>query len=75
MGLLWLLGGVGFLVAAAGFATQAQWSLRLTVFMVALSLVLCAIGWPDSRIGLAVNIALAAALILGARWPVLAMVR
>jgi hypothetical protein len=75
MGLLWLLGGLGFLIAAVGVATEAPWSLRLTALMVAVSLVLCTIGWPDSRIGLVVNIALAVVLVVNARWPVLALVR
>jgi hypothetical protein len=47
MGLLWLLGGLGFLVAV-GLATNAPWLVPFTAFMVAVSLVLCAIGWPDS---------------------------
>jgi hypothetical protein len=75
MGLLWLLGGLGLLIAAVAVATDTPWSLRLTALMVAMSLVLCAIGWPDSRIGLVVNVALAVALVVNARWPVLALVR
>jgi hypothetical protein len=49
MGLLWLAGGLGFLVAALGLATQAPWSLRLTAVMLFVSLVLCAIGWPGTH--------------------------
>jgi hypothetical protein len=75
MGLLWLLGGLGLLIAAVAVATDAPWAHRLTALMVAMSLVLCAIGWPDSRIGLVVNVALAVALVVNARWPVLALVR
>ena len=55
----------------AGVATGASWSVEAIACMVAASLVLCAIGWPDSRIGLMVDIAFVVALILNARWPLL----
>jgi hypothetical protein len=75
MRLLWLFAGLGFLVAAIGLATQTPWALRLIAVIVAASLVLCLMGWPDSRIGLWVNIGVAALLLLNARWPLVALVR
>lgn len=72
---MWLLAGLGFVVAANGVAMQEPWALRVTMFMVAASFVLCAVGWLDSRIGLVVNVGLAVLLLVNARWPVVAVVR
>lgn len=66
IGLLWLLAAVTFLLTAAATAVHAQWTPRLALFAAIGSLLLCVAGWPDSRIGLAVNVGLLLVLALGA---------
>ena len=49
------------LLAAAVFA---GWNVRMWTFaMLSLSIVLCVVGWPETRIGLVVNAVLLAALL------------
>jgi hypothetical protein len=67
MGVLWLLAALAFLVAAIAVATEAGWAVRLTVVGVIASLMLCLAGWPDARIGVAVNVGLVLLLAIGAR--------
>ena len=67
MGLLWLAAGLGFIAAAVGtWRGSATWpTLALVVALV--SLVLCVMAWPDSRIGAVVNVAILALLLVGGR--------
>jgi hypothetical protein len=61
IGVLWLALALGFFGAAAAILAgrwDPIWILRLA----ALSLVFCVVGWPDARIGVAVNLAIIAAL-------------
>lgn len=60
IGVLWLLVAVGFEVAAAAVAWHAPWWLGPTTALIVVSLLLSVAGWPDSRIGIPVNV-----LILG----------
>jgi hypothetical protein len=66
-GALWLMAALAFLIAAAGVVAEARWGMRLAVFAVIGSMALCAAGWPDARIGFAVNVVFAVALTFGAR--------
>ena len=66
MGVLWLLAALAFLVAAIAVATEAGWAMRFTLAAVMVSLVLCVLGWPDARIGVAVNAGLVLLLAIGA---------
>ena len=72
VGLLWLLAGLGFLNAAVLVTMRVPSAYRVTLFMTIASFALCAVGWPDSRIGLWVNVVLAALLALNARWAIVA---
>ena len=67
MGVLWLLAALAFLVAAFAVATETGWAVRFTLAAVIASLLLCVVGWPDARIGVAVNVGLALLLAIGAR--------
>jgi hypothetical protein len=67
MGVLWLLAALAFLVAAIAVAAEAGWAVRFTVAGVTASLMLCLAGWPDARIGVAVNVGLVLLLAIGAR--------
>jgi hypothetical protein len=67
MGVLWLLAALACLVAAIAVATEAGWAVRFTVAGLIASLMLCLAGWPDARIGVAVNVGLVLLLAIGAR--------
>jgi len=66
MGVLWLLAALAFLVAAFAVATEAGWAVRFTRAAIVASLIVCVVGWPDARIGVAVNVGLARLLAMGA---------
>ena len=68
MGLLWLLTALAFLVAAGAVATAMDSAPRVMLAAVIVSLTLCVVGWPDARIGVAVNLGLILLLAIGARW-------
>jgi len=67
MGVLWLLAALAFLVAAIAVAAETGWAVRFTLAAVIGSLILCVVGWPDARIGVAVNVGLALLLAVGIR--------
>ena len=75
IGVLWLLAAVALLGSAAAVATEAHWALWFTLGAVVASALLCAAGWPDSHIGLAVNIALVGVVLFGSRLHLIAGVR
>jgi hypothetical protein len=61
LGVLWLSTALAFLLLGA--AVLAGWNVRMWAFaLLSLSIVVCAAGWPEARIGLAVNAVLLAAL-------------
>ena len=54
LGVLWLITALAFVVLAG--AVLLGWNVRFWTFAaLSLSIVLCVAGWPDARIGLAVN--------------------
>ena len=67
LGVVWLLTALAFLVAASGVATATDWASRFMLAAVIASLMLCVAGWPDARIGVAVNVGLVLLLAIGAR--------
>ena len=73
MGLLWLLAALAFLITAVGVATETGWAVRFTLVAVIASLLLCVAGWPDARIGVAVNVGLLLLLAIGARLNLVAL--
>jgi hypothetical protein len=67
VGLLWLLAAAAFVAAAGAFVFQAPWALPFTLALSGTPLLLCAIEWPEARIGVFVNIGLLLVLLL-ASW-------
>ncbi len=65
-GILWLLTALTFAVAAIGAFTRASWWGTLTLAVALFSSVLCVLAWPETRIGLLVNVVLIALVSLGA---------
>jgi hypothetical protein len=67
VGLLWLIAAAAFVAAAGACVFQAPWALPFTLALSGASLLLCAIEWPEARIGVFVNIGLLLILLLGSR--------
>ena len=67
VGIFWLIAALAFVVCSVGVRARVPWWLPVTVIVAASSLFLCIIGWPDSRIGVFVNIAVVAFLLIGRR--------
>ena len=67
VGLLWLLAAVAFVFAASGVALRQAWWPVVTTIIIAASLILCVVGWPEARIGVYVNLVIAALLLAGYR--------
>jgi hypothetical protein len=68
VGVLWLIAALAFAVCGLGVILRAPWSLPLTAIVAVCSVLLCVAGWPDSRIGVFVNLAVAAILLLSRRF-------
>jgi hypothetical protein len=67
MSTLWVLAALGFVMAGvATFRGETGWP-TLAVGVTLFSLLLTVIGWPQARIGLALNLVVLAYLALGAR--------
>jgi hypothetical protein len=72
-GVAWLLLAAAFVAVAAGLWLQAPWWYAAGAAAVAASLLFCMLGWPETRIGLLVNILLIGLAVMGqalSRWPV-----
>ncbi|MGD8494911.1 MAG: hypothetical protein PVF05_01885 [Gemmatimonadales bacterium] len=67
VGVLWLLAGVAFFVAAGAALVNAAWWPTMTVVTAVCSLPLSIAGWPESRIGVAVNLVLLVLIAFGVR--------
>lgn len=65
MGILWLIAALAFAVSGIGVLARLPWWLPVTVIVAAFSFFLCIIGWPDSRIGVFINVAIVAFLLVG----------
>ena len=67
VGLLWLLVAVTFVFAASGLALREAWWPVTAAIIIVASLILCVVGWPEARIGVYVNLVIAALLLAGYR--------
>ena len=65
MGVLWLLAALGFVISGAALILLAPWWPWFTTITAACSLVLAVAGWPDSRIGIPIDVLLLAYLLIG----------
>jgi hypothetical protein len=66
-GLLWLLAALAFGLVSAGAVMNTEWWASMAATTAIGSLVLSLVWWPESRIGVAVNVALMATLAMGRR--------
>lgn len=70
VGALWLAAAVAFDTAAVGVAVGAREAVAGTLWVSAASLALCAVEWPQARIGVFVNTGLLLLLTIGWRMNV-----
>lgn len=57
-GVLWLIAALAFVASGVGAFTRLTWWQPIMLITAAFSLLLCILGWPDTRFGLLVNLAL-----------------
>jgi hypothetical protein len=67
MGALWLLSALAFTLAAVGALTIRSWWVNAAVTAAIGSILLSVLAWPEARIGVALNLLILGALILGVR--------
>ncbi len=65
IGVLWIVAAIAFMLAGAGVILRMTWWEILTLYISIGSLVLSISGWPESRIGVIVNIVILTYLIFG----------
>ncbi|MFN0103918.1 MAG: hypothetical protein ACKV2U_17770 [Bryobacteraceae bacterium] len=65
LGGAWLLAAAAFGVVAVGMLLGAPWTNAIAIAAIVFSMPLCVTGWPDTRFGIAANIALAASAWFG----------
>jgi len=63
-GLLWLAAAAAFVVASVGAVANAEWWLATAMAAALGSVALTVLEWPQARIGLYVDLALLAALLI-----------
>ena len=66
---LWLPVLAGFVVAAWGVWRATPWSLPLTLAVALASLVLCVLAAPQAILGVVIDVAIVAAILVRPLWP------
>ena len=64
VGVLWLLVTLAFVAAAIGLLADRAWWRALALSVSTLSIALCALQWPESRVGVIVNAGILGVLLL-----------
>jgi hypothetical protein len=67
LGIVWLIVMVMYIVAGIAVFSMPDWWLNLTLLATGLSMVLCILGLPDTRIGILANLVLLGFLYLDNR--------
>lgn len=65
IGVMWLIAALGFAVSGVALLLLAPWWSSVTLIITGLSLILAILGWPDSRIGVPIDIILMLYLLVG----------
>ncbi len=55
-GLFWLLLALAFFAIASALLLHQDWWLSISLYVAMVSLFFCILGWPDARIGIAINL-------------------
>lgn len=72
LGVLWLVVGAGFIAVSGAALLRVNWWMAAAAVMALVSLVLCVLAWPDTSIGLALNVVVVGALFVVGRLSQLA---
>jgi hypothetical protein len=67
VGIFWLVAALALGVCAVGVLARASWWTPITLIAALFSLFLSIAGWPESRIGVLVNIAILAFLMVNSQ--------
>ena len=67
VGTLWLITAIAFVVAATSTLTGVAWWPQLALIVAIVSLLLSIAELPEARLGVAINVGIIAALIVGRR--------
>jgi len=67
VGLLWLACAIAFVVAGGAFIFRVPWRLTFTAVVACVSLILCVVSLPVSKIGVAIDLVVLGGLFLLAR--------
>lgn len=67
MGVLWLVTGAAFVLAAAGVWRDAAWWLPVTASVAVVSLAMSILGLPEARIGVVIDVLILASLLFMGR--------
>jgi hypothetical protein len=65
VGLLWLVMAVAFVTLAVGVLARTSWWYAALMPLIAISALLCALQWPDARVGLLANAVILALTVAG----------
>lgn len=65
VGICWLLTAIAVGVAGVAMFFSFPWWYGYTLAVSAVSLLLCILGWPDSRFGVSINVVVLAYLVIG----------
>ena len=68
VGLLWVVGAIGFVIAGIGLWLVTPWWFTCLVGVTLYSLMLCIMGWPDSQYGAYINLIILGVLLFGERF-------
>jgi hypothetical protein len=71
LGAFWLLVAIGFWVASAAALTDRPWWSSMAIGVAIASLLLSLVQWPESRIGVLVNLVIIAAIVHGRRFALI----
>jgi hypothetical protein len=67
VGILWLLAAAAFFISGGALLLVAPWWPWLTGMVAGYSLVLAVAGWPDSRIGVPIDLMILLYVLVGSR--------
>ena len=68
VGLGWFFCCIGFIALAIGALLRLSWWHDAAYVILSLSLILCVLGWPQSRIGVASNVVVSVLLLASTRY-------
>jgi hypothetical protein len=67
VGVAWLVAALAFALLALAMTFRFPWWQQAAYAIIGFSLILCLLGWPDSRLGMIANVVLAALLLVSKR--------